>query len=171
MTAAARLFVNEGVFGILDAGRIPIETADRSQGFLVTMEQGALVVTGINTGGVQVRVHALDEAPTPEAGSWEETARSRICAPEGRLRVESLTHGPDEHLPLLSTGGPGWYEVEVKARGRSLEPDGCNARSGEQYLITAWPSPDRLPVPAPTPRAGHDEDPQAAERRQRLLRG
>ncbi|WP_406087610.1 hypothetical protein [Streptomyces virginiae] len=172
MTAAARVFVNEGTFGILDAGEIPIETADWSQGLLVALEQGALVVTGINTGRVQVWVRALDEAPPPETGGWEETSRSRICAPEGQLRVESLTHGPDQHLPLLSAGGPGWYEVEVKARGRSLAPDGCHARSGEHYLITAWPSPDRSPFPARKPRAGEqEEDPQAAERRQRLLRG
>ncbi|WP_158820848.1 MULTISPECIES: hypothetical protein [unclassified Streptomyces] len=31
MTAAARLLVDEGIFGNLDAGEIPIETADRSQ--------------------------------------------------------------------------------------------------------------------------------------------
>ncbi|WP_406076594.1 hypothetical protein [Streptomyces virginiae] len=131
----------------------------------------ALVLTGINTGGLQVRVRVLDEAPLPEAGSWEETARGRICAPEGQLRVESLTHGPDHHLPLLSAGGPGRYEVEVKARGRGLAPDGCHARSGEHYLITAWPSPDRSPFPDRTPRVGDEEDPRAADRRQRLLRG
>ncbi|MGW6949477.1 hypothetical protein [Streptomyces xanthophaeus] len=35
MTTSARIFVNEGTFCILDAGEVPIETADWSQNLLV----------------------------------------------------------------------------------------------------------------------------------------
>ncbi|MFD9303388.1 hypothetical protein ACFWCB_12155 [Streptomyces sp. NPDC060048] len=45
MTSAARIFVNEGSFGVLDAGEVPIETADWSDGLLAPMVQGAIVLT------------------------------------------------------------------------------------------------------------------------------
>ncbi|MBT1184886.1 hypothetical protein OHU17_35140 [Streptomyces goshikiensis] len=115
----------EGTFGIIDDGDVPIETVDWSRGMIAPMANGALVLTGINTGNVQVRVASdRTQQSSPDNEVWEENVSAHVWAPKGNLRIESLVHGPHPDLPLLSTAGPGWYEVEVKARGREANPDG-----------------------------------------------
>ncbi|MCY0929472.1 hypothetical protein OTB20_25380 [Streptomyces sp. H27-H1] len=171
MTVSARIFVNEGTFGILDAGEVPIETADWSQSLLVPMAQGAIVLTGINTGHVTVQVDAIPQQGDVDNGGWEENARARLWAPTGGLRVESLVHGAHESLSLLSEAGPGWYEVEIKARGRHFEPDGTNLESAEAYLISAWPSSDTLPPSNTASPSLQADDTEADDQQQRLLRG
>ncbi|MDJ0383216.1 hypothetical protein [Streptomyces sp. G-G2] len=164
------MFVNEGTFGILDDGEVPIETIDWSHGIIAPMSNGALVLTGINTGNVQVQVESGSTA-TPSADNelWEETGRCRIWAPRGKLHIESLVNGPHQDLPPLSIAGPGWYEVEVKARGRHLNPDGASLEPSECYLIQARPdtnAPPPITRAAPVPARDDEET-----RRQRLLRG
>lgn len=164
----ARVFINEGSFGIFDAGEVPIETADWSNDLVAPLTQGAVVLTGINTGNVTVEAMALGApADDLDAGTWEEHARVRLWSPEGRLRIESLVHGPHPDLPLLSIVGPGWYEAEIRARGRELERDGSNLASAEQYLIVVWPVRDSLPLPSRSNEG--EEEPQLL--RNRLLRG
>ncbi|MEV7617544.1 hypothetical protein [Streptomyces sp. NPDC089799] len=165
----ARVFVNEGSFGILDAGEVPIETADWSNDLVARMDRGALVLTGINTGNVSVQVATL-EAPAEEHASaaWEQCAQVLLWAPTGQLRIESLVNGPHPDLPLLSTAGPGWYETEIRAYGRELERDGSNLHSIEQYLITIWPAHDAPPPPS-TSIEQADDGGQLL--RDRLLRG
>ncbi|MFJ6793772.1 hypothetical protein [Streptomyces sp. NPDC091268] len=175
MDASSQVFVNEGTFGILDDGNIPIESVDWSQGLIAPMAGGALILTGINTGNVHVNVriqhdHDHDQSQSPDDERWEETARARIRAPHGRLHVESLLHGPHEDLPLLSRSGPGWYQVEVRARGRRLNPDGSIPDSSEYYLIAV-----RADTPAPPaamePRERLPVDSKEELRRERLRRG
>ncbi|MFB7781212.1 hypothetical protein ACFC1D_00680 [Streptomyces vinaceus] len=60
----AEVFVNEGVFGILDLGEVPVESVDRSGRLIARMSAGALVRTGINTGNVHV------ETCTGTPASW-----------------------------------------------------------------------------------------------------
>ncbi|MFI5640125.1 hypothetical protein ACIA8H_22310 [Streptomyces goshikiensis] len=170
MEAVPQVFVNEGTFGITDEGEVPIETADWSHGMIAPMTNGALVLTGINTGNVQVQV-ASDRAQQsgPDTEVWEETVSSHVWAPNGNLRIESLVHGPHPDLPLLSIAGPGWYEVEVKARGRQVNPDGSVLQSSESYLIVVQPDASGLQPGEPvTPMP---VDPDEERRRQRLLRG
>ncbi|MGW6877379.1 hypothetical protein ACWGHA_34190 [Streptomyces xanthophaeus] len=168
MTTSARIFVNEGSFGILDAGEVPIETADWSQNLLVPMAQGAMVLTGINTGNVTVEVAPADE---PRNENWEEAVSTCLWAPAGNLRVESLIHGAHYGLPLLSADGPGWYQVEVKARGRHLERDGSNLESTESYLISVRPSPGPRTASDTTTHHLQETAAEADALRQRLIRG
>ncbi|MBT1183440.1 hypothetical protein HET69_05325 [Streptomyces sp. CJ_13] len=170
MEALPQVFVNEGTFGIIDDGDVPIETVDWSRGMIAPMANGALVLTGINTGNVQVRVASdRTQQSSPDNQVWEENVSAHVWAPKGNLRIESLVHGPHPDLPPLSTAGPGWYEVEVKARGRQANPDGSVLQSSESYLIVVRPDASSLPpgksvTPMPV-------DAEAELRRQQLLRG
>ncbi|MCX5079179.1 hypothetical protein OHA84_38200 (plasmid) [Streptomyces sp. NBC_00513] len=163
----APVFVNEGTFGIFDHGEVPIESADWSGDLIAPMSAGAMVRTGINTGNVQVEVRTGPSQVS--SGEWEEAATAQVWSPTGSLRIESVVDGPQSELPVLSASGPGWYELEVKARGRRQAPDASLLESAEAYLITLRPVPEKTP-PAP---AGADTapDPDEEARRRRLLQG
>ncbi|MFE7092966.1 hypothetical protein [Streptomyces erythrochromogenes] len=166
-THQAQVFVNEGTYGIFDHGEVPIESADWSGDLIATMSAGALVRTGINTGNVRVEV----QTGTSEHSSrdWEEEATALVWSPTGSLRIESVVDGPQLQLPVLSASGPGWYELEVKARGRRQAPDASILESGETYLISLRIVPEATaPMPARS-AAAHDPDEEA--RRRRLLQG
>ncbi|MGW6949478.1 hypothetical protein [Streptomyces xanthophaeus] len=127
-----------------------------------------MVLTGINTGNVTVEVAPTDE---PKNENWEEEVSTCLWAPADNLRVESLIHGAHYGLPLLSTDGPGWYQVEVKARGRHLERDGSNLESTESYLISVRPSPDPRTASDTTTHHLQETAAGADALRQRLIRG
>ncbi|MFD8978700.1 hypothetical protein [Streptomyces sp. NPDC059564] len=163
----SQVFINEGIFGILDHGEVPIESVDWSGGLIAPMSAGAMVRTGINTGNVHVEV--CTGAPMNATGVWEEEARARVWSPTGNLRIESVVDGPRLELPVLSTSGPGWYQLEVKARGRRENPDASLLESAEEYQITLRPAPE-VSTPAPV-STSVPTDPDEDARRQRLLRG
>ncbi|MER5449256.1 hypothetical protein ABT065_27070 [Streptomyces sp. NPDC002764] len=145
---AAQLFVAEGTFGVLDGGDIPVDTADWSNGLAAPMSHGAIILTGIHTGDVQVTAEPLDTPPpVGDTTIWEEIVETSVHCPSGQLLVESLDLGPAEELPNLATGGPGWYRLRVHAHGRGTNPDGTDSEPVERYLLTAWPAP---PPPRPS---------------------
>ncbi|MFG2989138.1 hypothetical protein ACGFZK_07525 [Streptomyces sp. NPDC048257] len=161
----SKLFINEGIFGIFDNGEVPVETADWSAGLIAPMAAGAMVRTGINTGNVRVEVETGAPASTP--GEWEEEAAALVWSPTGSLRIESVVEGPGLDLPILSTFGPGWYEVAVKARGRRENPDASILDSAEAYQVRLRPAPGTTPpVPGST---SSETDPDEEARRRRLL--
>lgn len=164
----APVFVNEGAFGIFDHGEVPIESADWSGDLIAPMSAGAMVRTGINTGNVRVEVRTGASQVSSE--EWEEEeATALVWSPTGSLRIESVIDGPRSELPVLSASGQGWYELEVKARGRRQPPDASLLESAEAYLITLRPVPEKTaPVPAGALTA---PDPDEEARRRRLLQG
>ncbi|MER7576948.1 hypothetical protein [Streptomyces sp. NPDC126514] len=136
------VFVNEGLFGLLDAGEVPAQSADWSNGFVAPMSEGALIATGINTGLVRVTIqqrHA--NMPDQPADGWEEIVEASVHAPAGKLAVESLELGPlADDSAILSPAGPAWYRVRVHARGRALHFDGVSMEPVEAYFIVTWPA-------------------------------
>ncbi|MEV7579053.1 hypothetical protein ACIRUY_29725 [Streptomyces erythrochromogenes] len=162
----APVFINEGIFGIFDDGQVPIESTDWSGSLIAPMSAGAIVRTGINTGNVQVEVRTGDSSDSP--GEWEEEATVLVWSPTGNLRIESVVSGPQLDLPILSTSGPGWYELGVEARGRRQDPDASVLESAEAYRVSLRLSERTAPASAST-AALPDSDEEA--RRRRLLQG
>ncbi|MET9847928.1 hypothetical protein [Streptomyces ossamyceticus] len=141
MSAPLQLFVAEGTFGVLDGGDIPVDTADWSNGLAAPMSHGAIILTGIRTGDVQVTAEARDTPPqTTDHAPWDEVVDVSVLCQSGQLLVESLDLGPAEDLPDLATAGPGWYRIRVHAHGRNTNPDGTDSDPIERYLLTVWPS-------------------------------
>jgi hypothetical protein len=136
-------WINVGVddhsFYILDQGEIPIETADWSNGLVVTMSADAVIYTGIHTGYVRVRAVPHTRPPQEETAApsspWEEIIETSVHAPYGELRVDTQETGPVTDIPLLSPQGPGWYRVRVHARGRDTDYDGVRRDPIEDYLL------------------------------------
>ncbi|MEZ3179486.1 hypothetical protein KYY02_12555 [Streptomyces pimonensis] len=191
MSAAHNVYVPEGTLGVLDAGEIPVQTADWSNGLAVPMSHGALVVTGIHTGEIRATATPMTGAPSgPADDLWEEIVEVSVHAPTGGLRVESLEQGPVDGLAHLSPAGPGWYRLRVHARGRGILPDKTSSEPVEDYLVMTWPAPradadilrtnDRLehdlahaigtPQPQP-PAPARSREQGAGDARRRLLRG
>ncbi|MFJ8996168.1 hypothetical protein ACIRQH_37920 [Streptomyces sp. NPDC102279] len=141
MTDLHQVFVNEGTFGLLVDGMIPVETADWSNGLVAPMSQGALILTGINTGYVEASVTAQESAPVgAPAESWDEIVEVSIRTQGGNLKLESLDLGPvtDAALPLPPSAS-GWYRLRVHACGRELLYDKTSMEPVEKYLLTVWP--------------------------------
>jgi hypothetical protein len=134
------------LFAILDDDHaIPIETADWSNGLIITMSSGALIATGINRGPVRVKVDLRRAAPRKiDSSAWDDIVEASIYAPLGNLRVDQLEYAPADtgpDLPALSTAGPGHYRVRVHVRGRDTHADDVQDEPCEDYLIVAWPAP------------------------------
>ncbi|WP_175647249.1 hypothetical protein [Streptomyces cyaneochromogenes] len=139
--SAAQLFVAEGTFGVLDGGDIPVDTVDWSNGLAAPMSHGAIILTGIRTGDVQVTAEARQTPPQADDDTtWEEIVEVSLQCQSGQLLVESLDLGPAEDLPNLATTGPGWYRIRVHAHGRGTNPDGTDSDPIERYQLTVWPS-------------------------------
>ncbi|MEW2139527.1 hypothetical protein AB0892_23585 [Streptomyces sp. NPDC005409] len=163
----APVFVNEGSFGIFDHGEVPIESADWSGDLIAPLSAGAMVRTGINTGNVRVEVRT--GASGDSSGEWEDGATALVWSPTGSLRVESVVDGPQLKLPVLAGSGPGWYELEVKARGRRQAPDASVLESAETYLISLHLVPEATAPMSADASAAPNRDEEA--RRRRLLQG
>ncbi|MFB7500418.1 hypothetical protein ACFC09_38065 [Streptomyces sp. NPDC056161] len=175
VTITHDVFVNEGVFGLLDAGEIPAQSADWSNGFVAPMTEGALIATGINTGLVRVTIQGPNEqTPGQTVDDWEEVVEASVHAPMGKLSLESLELGPPaDGSTVLSPAGPAWYRMRVHARGRALNVDGVSMEPVEDYLIITWPAPPtditimrtsdhieqclRTPQPGTTPQSQNAE--------------
>lgn len=143
MSDWAAVRVDDLAFGVLDNGEIPIETADRSNGLVAAMSDGAVINTGIHTGTVRVRVAVLLSAP-PDSdgdGEWDEIVEVSVHTSHGRLRVDAFEEGAVASLPLLSTAGPGWYRLRVHARGRNIAPDRVQLDAVEDYHLSIWQAP------------------------------
>ncbi|MFF5447284.1 hypothetical protein [Streptomyces sp. NPDC012888] len=67
--------MNEGTFGIFDAGDVPVETADWSGDLVAPMARGAMVLTGVNTGNAGPSAGRSAPAPrNPDevlAAAWD----------------------------------------------------------------------------------------------------
>ncbi len=137
-----KVFISEGLFGVLDHGDISTETADFSNGLIAPMDRGAFILTGINTGYVRVETRVLDTHPDVEAEDWEEVVEVSVHAPAGDLKVESLDLGPDTgSVQSLSPSGPDWYRLRVHSRGREILRDKASMEPVEDYLLVVWQAP------------------------------
>ncbi|MER6442787.1 hypothetical protein ABT275_41770 [Streptomyces sp. NPDC001185] len=140
MTDAPQVFVNEGTFGVLDDGEIAVETADWSNGLVVPMAQGALIVTGINTGNVRVSLLPLEGPPVEApAESWEEIVEVSLHAPKSNLQLESLEFGAVAPATRAESASS-WYRLRVHARGREVLRDKVSLDPVEDYLLISWPA-------------------------------
>ncbi|MFG2438849.1 hypothetical protein [Streptomyces sp. NPDC048508] len=142
MTDWHQVFVNEGTFGLLVDGLIPVETADWSNGLVAPMYQGALITTGINTGYVEAAVAARESAPVAE--TWDEIVEVGVRTQGGNLKLESLMFGPVTDAPIPLPPSPsGWYRLRVHACGRALLRDMVSMDPVEKYLLTIWPGSEK----------------------------
>ncbi|MCX5052081.1 MULTISPECIES: hypothetical protein [unclassified Streptomyces] len=190
-TPESLVYIAEGSFGLLDAGEIPAHTADWSNGFVATMQCGALIATGTHTGYVRVQAISQHYRPdlSPADARWDEIVEVTVRAPHGKLSVESLEQGPATGLPVLSSSGAGEYRVRVHAKGRADAFDQSHEEPVEAYLLQVWPTEGgqptaiirsskqierslRTPAP-PNPAPAQNEGAKARQEqlRQRLLRG
>ncbi|MER5408908.1 hypothetical protein [Streptomyces sp. NPDC002769] len=140
MTDAHQVFVNEGTFGVLDDGVIAVETADWSNGLVAPMAQGALIVTGINTGYIRVSLLPLEGPPVEApAESWEEIVEVSLHAPKSNLQLESLEFGAVAPATRAESASS-WYRLRVHARGREVLRDKVSMDPVEDYLLISWPA-------------------------------
>jgi len=142
-TATSNLRVSDHLYGVVDQGRIDIDSADWSNGLAILLRAGALIYTGIERGAITVTAETHRAAPIlTDPAAWDDIVEVSVHAPIGRLAVQQLEYRANEDqppLPLLSPDGPGYYRIRAHTRGRDQHFDQVQPDSGEQYLLQVWP--------------------------------
>ncbi|WP_411082307.1 hypothetical protein [Streptomyces sp. cmx-18-6] len=128
----------------LGTDRVP-GIADAVGGLIAVAEDGAVILTGLTIGPVEVTVITHETEPPPHEGDWEEVVETSFISSTGSASVTSWGDGEVEDLPDLVTNGPGSHRLRVHARGRdegrARDCLGPNDDPVEAYLIQVWPAP------------------------------
>lgn len=103
------------------------------------------VLTGVDTGNVDVTVRVLEREPATLDAGWEEAAEMSFRALPGAPVALRGTE-PEASIRRLDAQGAGWYRVRVHSTGRSVESGNIVEDSSERYLILTWPAPESAPV-------------------------
>ncbi|UBU08970.1 hypothetical protein [Nonomuraea gerenzanensis] len=101
---------------------------------------GAIILTGLAIGQVEVLVRLAHEQPPLELDSWEEIVDISIESTLGSLYVVGLMGDLPRKLPNLAWKGPGFYRLRVHATGRDSSVDGSGLNLEERYFIVSWPA-------------------------------
>ncbi|WP_052372676.1 hypothetical protein [Amycolatopsis taiwanensis] len=143
MVATAELRVTYGQFLVRDYGSWVSENLyPDSNGLVAADSSGAVVLTGINTGRVNVTVELLDSAPgSVDFDDWDEVVEVSVDSEDGELIACGLEDSPLE-FPFLSHAGAGPYRLRVHARGRDTAPHLNRYDPVEDYKISVWPAPE-----------------------------
>ncbi|MFY1691093.1 hypothetical protein [Plantactinospora sp. WMMB782] len=101
---------------------------------------GIQILTGANTGMINLTVDLLDAAPPMAAAGWDEIVEVSYTSQQGRALVLGWPAKPVNGLPPVSAGGPGHYRIRFHARhrddARNLDP----LTVVEEHYIAAWPA-------------------------------
>ena len=145
-TAAAQvdyglLLLSSGTDGVTPSP----QELENSNGLLLVTHGGAALITGLDSGTVEITLQTVDNEPPPDMSGWDVMVDVSIDARAGDLRV--LTgFGDLVDLPPLSFDGPGEYRVRCLAAGRDLHPAGGGIDGIERYRLIVWPEPSRPPI-------------------------
>lgn len=112
-------------------------------GFVETNLSCAFVVTGTDTGPLDLTLAALPTAPALQLDHWDEVVEVSLKTGNGEIHVVEWGAAPRADLLNLASQGPGAYRLRFHARRRD------EARAGgyvldtpvEEHLISSWPSP------------------------------
>lgn len=144
-TATAAMHVSYGHFVITDwssPGGTPPSLA-ASNGLVGANSNGAVVLTGINTGYVNVTVELLDTAPgSVDLDDWDEVVEVSVDSEDGELIAHGMAEDPPPEFPELAHAGPGLYRLRVHARGRDTAAHSYAEEPVEDYKIRVWPAPE-----------------------------
>lgn len=113
---------------------------EESNGLIVVTSGGAALVTGIDSGTVDVSVEEVNSEPAVDLDGWEEIVDVSIDIQAGELRVVSVL-GELPELPPLSTAGHPLYRLRCMASGRGLDAGRIGVESRERYRLISWPAP------------------------------
>ncbi|MDR2322181.1 MAG: hypothetical protein LBE60_11105 [Microbacterium sp.] len=130
------LLLSSGTEGVTPS---PQELED-SNGLLVVTDGGAALITGIDSGTVEVSLEMAEREPAPDINGWNEMVDVSIGARAGDLRLVTVL-GDLVDLPSLSFDGLGEYRVRCLASGRALRPAGVEVEGVERYKLVVWSAP------------------------------
>jgi hypothetical protein len=140
MEVREHVFVDYHLLNIAAADLSPVLDPASAQRLFVVMPEGSslIVFTGCATGGVQVAVRALEEAPGSLAdglAGWE------IAAEDDLVIDGDLYFLPAGGLGSVAfkVGTPGLHRVRVCASGRAANYDLAVLESQEKYELSFWP--------------------------------
>jgi len=114
-----------------------------STGFIgeATRGDGVVILTGIQTGEVEVTVDVrTGPPPIVDTAGWDDVIEISLM-PTGQLSVHELyTNQSVEALPVLNPAGAVPHRLRVHARGRDGDSQ-VDREPKESYLLVAWPAP------------------------------
>ncbi|NRQ39761.1 hypothetical protein HII36_49220 [Nonomuraea sp. NN258] len=103
------------------------------------MPGGAVILTGVHSGAVDVTVRLVPAPPPADAAGWDAVEEVELVSFTGEMRLGGLMGDVPETLPALTPHGPGRYGMRVQAHGRDIAPTAVPKVPFEFYLVTVWP--------------------------------
>ncbi|OHV51674.1 pentapeptide repeat-containing protein [Pseudofrankia sp. BMG5.36] len=141
------------------------EDAGLSQAFqgnsLVGAGGGHLaVVCGTQYGRIRITVDVLGDEPAPDFDDWPLVVDISHHSNTGRVWLAEWDRGGRPEPGNLTPGGPGWYRVRVRARGRDVARAAGTACFDtepplEEHAVSIWPA-------SPAPDVVHRADDEIA---------
>ncbi|OHV35648.1 MULTISPECIES: pentapeptide repeat-containing protein [Pseudofrankia] len=118
------------------------------------------VVCGTHTGWIRITVDVRDDEPPAAFDGWPMVVDISHHSNAGRTWLGDLDSGGPPELWNLTPGGPGWYRVRVRARGRDAARAAGTACFDadpplEEHAVSIWPAP-------PAPEVVHRGDDEIA---------
>jgi hypothetical protein len=119
------------------------------------------VVCGTQYGRIRITVDVRDDEPAPDFDGWPMAVDISHHSNTGRTWLGDLDGGGSPELGNLTPGGPGWYRVRVRARGRDAARVAGTACVDadpplEEHAVSIWPTP-------PAPDVVHRADDEIAQ--------
>jgi len=147
-TAVGNLSMSHHQFLVIDPGvSFPSDFSRASLNGLVWSEPGvAVVLTGIHSGLVRVRVNLYSSVQGVDVEGWDDVAEVSLEAPFGHVVASGMASDPPAELPELTPQGPGTYRLRVHVRGRDTAVDLVAEEPVEEYLLSVWPADPGPPV-------------------------
>lgn len=118
------------------------------------------VVCGTHTGAIRISVELCDDEPAPDLDNWPMAVDISHHSNTGRTWLAELHGGGRPEPGNLTPGGPGWYRVRLRARGRdAARSAGTGSIDAdpplEEHAVSIWPAP-------PAPEIVHRADDEIA---------
>jgi hypothetical protein len=104
------------------------------------------VVCGTHFGRIRITVEVRDDEPAAAFDGWAMVVDVSHHSNTGRTWLGDMDTGGPPELWNLTPGGPGWYRVRVRARGRDAARAAGTACFDadppiEEHAVAIWPAP------------------------------
>ncbi|MBL7487492.1 pentapeptide repeat-containing protein [Frankia sp. AgB1.9] len=118
------------------------------------------VVCGTHFGRIRITVEVRDDEPAAAFDGWAMAVDVSHHSNTGRTWLGDMDTGGPPELWNLTPGGPGWYRVRVRARGRDAARAAGTACFNadppiEEHAVSIWPAP-------PAPEVVHRSEDEIA---------
>lgn len=116
--------------------------ATRRNGLVETGDGYAYIKTGTHSGALRMTVDLTPQPRIPDVDGWETVVDLNYLSVNGNTHLRTWEYIPWPEVGNLSSAGPGWYRIRMKARGWDAGRAVNTATEPvEEHHLSIWPAP------------------------------